>query len=144
MKFSSVLFYCICRKLFNYLYPVIASIVIISYHSKVAPCLPFALWFVISCLFVNIDFGCLQNNVCLNASTKTGELVNMHLHQLLCFVAYFGASFNCFVHLVMYFYYLVSALGPQYRKYLWWKKYLTSLQLVNYSISWYTPLEQIT
>lgn len=59
--------------------------------------------------------------------------VNIRLHQLLSFLAYFGASFNCFVHFVMYFYYLVSALGPQYRKYLWWKKYLTSLQLVSYS-----------
>jgi hypothetical protein len=47
------------------------------------------------------------------------------------FVAFFGASLNCFVHIVMYFYYMVSALGPEYRKYLWWKKYLTSLQLVS-------------
>lgn len=32
----------------------------------------------------------------------------------------------------MYFYYLVAALGPQYQKYLWWKKYMTTIQLVQF------------
>ena len=45
---------------------------------------------------------------------------------------YFGAILNCFVHGAMYSYYLLSALGPQYKKYLWWKKYLTSLQLLQF------------
>ena len=48
------------------------------------------------------------------------------------FLAFFAASFNSFVHVVMYFYYMVSALGPQYRKYLWWKRYVTLLQIVSY------------
>lgn len=39
---------------------------------------------------------------------------------------------NSFVHVVMYFYYGVSALGPQYRKYLWWKKYLTTMQIIQF------------
>jgi len=30
----------------------------------------------------------------------------------------------------MYIYYALSALGPRYHKYLWWKKYMTSLQIV--------------
>ncbi|CAG2166309.1 unnamed protein product [Oppiella nova] len=29
---------------------------------------------------------------------------------------------NGFIHVVMYGYYALSALGPQYQKYLWWKK----------------------
>jgi len=29
----------------------------------------------------------------------------------------------------MYSYYALAALGPQVRKYLWWKKYLTQMQL---------------
>ena len=37
---------------------------------------------------------------------------------------------NSFIHVVMYTYYLLSALGPRVRKYLWWKKYLTAMQLV--------------
>lgn len=39
---------------------------------------------------------------------------------------------NSGVHIVMYFYYLVAALGPQYQKYLWWKKYMTTIQLVQF------------
>ena len=41
---------------------------------------------------------------------------------------------NSFVHVVMYFYYGVSALGPQYQKYLWWKKYITKIQLTQFFI----------
>lgn len=41
---------------------------------------------------------------------------------------------NSFVHVVMYTYYLLTAMGPQYQKYLWWKKYITWLQLVQFAI----------
>ncbi|XP_055543953.1 elongation of very long chain fatty acids protein AAEL008004 [Wyeomyia smithii] len=41
---------------------------------------------------------------------------------------------NSFVHIVMYTYYLIAALGPQYHKYLWWKKYMTTLQLMQFGI----------
>jgi len=37
---------------------------------------------------------------------------------------------NSFVHVLMYTYYGLSALGPHMQKYLWWKKYLTRVQLV--------------
>ena len=43
----------------------------------------------------------------------------------------FHALVNTAVHVVMYSYYGLCALGPDYQKYLWWKKYLTSLQLVS-------------
>uniref|UniRef100_A0A672HI85 Elongation of very long chain fatty acids protein n=1 Tax=Salarias fasciatus TaxID=181472 RepID=A0A672HI85_SALFA len=36
---------------------------------------------------------------------------------------------NSLVHVVMYLYYGLAALGPNMAKYLWWKRYLTSLQL---------------
>lgn len=38
---------------------------------------------------------------------------------------------NSFVHIIMYAYYLLSALGPQMQKYLWWKKYITNMQMVG-------------
>ncbi|KAL1465614.1 hypothetical protein WDU94_005169 [Cyamophila willieti] len=38
---------------------------------------------------------------------------------------------NSFVHVVMYSYYFLAALGPQVQKHLWWKKYITRLQLVR-------------
>ncbi len=39
---------------------------------------------------------------------------------------------NTFVHIVMYFYYMVAAMGPKYHRFLWWKKYLTTLQMVQF------------
>nr|CAD7606425.1 unnamed protein product [Timema genevievae] len=36
---------------------------------------------------------------------------------------------NTFVHSVMYFYYFIAGLGPRFKKYLWWKQYLTLLQM---------------
>uniref|UniRef100_A0A2A4J036 Elongation of very long chain fatty acids protein n=1 Tax=Heliothis virescens TaxID=7102 RepID=A0A2A4J036_HELVI len=32
----------------------------------------------------------------------------------------------------MYFYYMVAAMGPKYQKYIWWKKYLTAFQMVQF------------
>ncbi|PSN34256.1 Elongation of very long chain fatty acids protein 7 [Blattella germanica] len=43
----------------------------------------------------------------------------------------FSNLINNMVHIIMYFYYMVSAMGPQYQKYLWWKRHLTLLQLVK-------------
>lgn len=46
--------------------------------------------------------------------------------------SFFGAMVNSFIHVIMYTYYGISALGPQYQKYLWWKRYLTMLQLIQF------------
>ncbi|EDX11613.1 GD19675 [Drosophila simulans] len=44
----------------------------------------------------------------------------------------FFALLNSFVHIVMYFYYMIAAMGPKYQKYIWWKKYLTTFQMVQF------------
>ena len=44
----------------------------------------------------------------------------------------FALTFNSFVHFVMYFYYLLAAMGPAVRKYLGWKKYLTKFQMAQF------------
>lgn len=44
------------------------------------------------------------------------------------------AVINCFIHVVMYTYYGLSAIGPQMAKYLWWKKYITIIQLTQFVI----------
>lgn len=41
---------------------------------------------------------------------------------------------NSFVHMVMYGYYLLAAMGPRVRPFLWWKKYVTTLQMVQFII----------
>lgn len=51
----------------------------------------------------------------------------------------FFGLLNTFVHIVMYSYYLFAALGPQFQRFLWWKKYLTALQMVSKSSSSATP-----
>ncbi|XP_065557065.1 very long chain fatty acid elongase 4-like [Artemia franciscana] len=47
--------------------------------------------------------------------------------------AFLAAMINSFIHVFMYLYYGLSALGPWIKKYLWWKKYLTLLQLAQFS-----------
>jgi elongation of very long chain fatty acids protein 7 len=42
----------------------------------------------------------------------------------------FVGFINSFVHIIMYTYYMLAAIGPQLQKYLWWKKYITNLQMV--------------
>ncbi|XP_051234026.1 ELOVL fatty acid elongase 8b [Dicentrarchus labrax] len=46
--------------------------------------------------------------------------------------SFFIGLLNTFVHTVMYSYYGLAAIGPHMQKYLWWKRYLTSLQLVQF------------
>jgi len=45
--------------------------------------------------------------------------------------SFFG-FLNTFVHIIMYTYYVLAAMGPKVQKYLWWKKYLTLLQMVQF------------
>ncbi|XP_032221888.2 elongation of very long chain fatty acids protein 4 isoform X1 [Nematostella vectensis] len=47
-------------------------------------------------------------------------------------VSYFGAACNSFIHVIMYLYYGLSAMGPSVQKYLWWKRYLTKMQLIQF------------
>lgn len=42
----------------------------------------------------------------------------------------FTGVINSFVHIIMYTYYMLAAIGPHLHKYLWWKKYITDLQMV--------------
>ncbi|XP_030760378.1 elongation of very long chain fatty acids protein-like [Sitophilus oryzae] len=77
---------------------------------------------------------------------KYDHVSTLHVihHGIMPMSVWFGVKFtpgghstffgfiNTFVHIVMYFYYFVAALGPQYQKYLWWKKYLTAFQMVQF------------
>jgi len=77
---------------------------------------------------------------------KFSHLSTLHVvhHGIMPFTAWWGIRFvggghttfcgflNMGVHVVMYFYYFLSAFGPKVQKYLWWKRYLTTLQLVQF------------
>ncbi|XP_034946113.1 elongation of very long chain fatty acids protein AAEL008004-like isoform X2 [Chelonus insularis] len=77
---------------------------------------------------------------------KNNHVSTLHVihHGCMPMSVWFGVKFtpgghstffgllNTFVHIVMYSYYLLAALGPQMQPYLWWKKYLTALQMVQF------------
>uniref|UniRef100_A0A8D1LEK2 Elongation of very long chain fatty acids protein n=2 Tax=Sus scrofa TaxID=9823 RepID=A0A8D1LEK2_PIG len=79
---------------------------------------------------------------------KNSQVTFLHVfhHTIMPWTWWFGVKFaagglgtfhafiNTAVHVVMYCYYGLCALGPAYQKYLWWKKYLTTLQLVQFVI----------
>lgn len=44
----------------------------------------------------------------------------------------FPIFLNSGVHIVMYMYYMLAAMGPKMRKYLWWKQHLTQLQMIQF------------
>jgi len=48
--------------------------------------------------------------------------------------SYIFGGINSFVHFVMYTYYGLSSLGPKVRKFLWWKRYITMLQLSQFIV----------
>lgn len=53
------------------------------------------------------------------ASLSTGGLGTFH------------GLLNSMVHVIMYTYYGLCTLGPAFHKHLWWKKYMTTIQLVS-------------
>lgn len=65
-------------------------------------------------------------------------LMPMTCYFAMKYVPYGNTGFvpliNSLVHVIMYFYYYLSSLGPQYYKYLWWKKYITLIQLAQFAI----------
>ncbi|XP_055678077.1 elongation of very long chain fatty acids protein AAEL008004 [Lutzomyia longipalpis] len=77
---------------------------------------------------------------------KKSQVTWLHLYHhsltpieafiLVRFLAGGNATFpnilNNFVHVCMYFYYMVAAMGAQYQKFLWWKKYMTELQIAQF------------
>ncbi|CAK1553462.1 unnamed protein product [Leptosia nina] len=77
---------------------------------------------------------------------KKSQITWLHLyhHSLTPFEAWMLVKFiagghgtfsnivNNLVHVIMYGYYMLAAMGPQYQKYLWWKKHLTTMQLAQF------------
>ncbi|XP_075970165.1 very long chain fatty acid elongase 7-like [Anticarsia gemmatalis] len=79
---------------------------------------------------------------------KDRQVSTLHLyHHTLTVIAAWSATkffpvgpivlvgaLNSFVHVLMYTYYFLAGLGPEYQKYLWWKKHVTLIQLVQFVI----------
>ncbi|XP_054001058.1 elongation of very long chain fatty acids protein AAEL008004-like isoform X1 [Hylaeus anthracinus] len=77
---------------------------------------------------------------------KNNHVSTLHVihHGCMPMSVWFGVKFtpgghstffgllNTFVHIVMYTYYMLAAMGPKVQPYLWWKKYLTVFQMVQF------------
>ncbi|KAH8286020.1 hypothetical protein KR054_001135 [Drosophila jambulina] len=99
-------------------------------------------WFYISKIleFADTAFFILRH--------KWRQLSFLHVYHhssmfVMCWIAvkwlptgssYVVGTINSFVHIIMYSYYAMSALGPRFQKFLWWKRYLTGLQLIQFAI----------
>jgi len=46
--------------------------------------------------------------------------------------ATFFGLLNTFIHFFMYLYYMFAAMGPQYQKYIWWKRHMTNMQMIQF------------
>lgn len=78
---------------------------------------------------------------------KDNQVTGLHVwhHSFMVISYYWGIKYfpgghgsfvgfvNSFIHVIMYGYYFLSALGPGIQKHLWWKKYLTSLQMIQFT-----------
>ncbi|KAK9871696.1 hypothetical protein WA026_014147 [Henosepilachna vigintioctopunctata] len=49
----------------------------------------------------------------------------------------FIGMINSFVNVIMYVYYMIAAMGPNYQKYIWWKKHITLLQMVQMGVTFF-------
>uniref|UniRef100_A0A8C1LDZ5 Elongation of very long chain fatty acids protein n=2 Tax=Cyprinus carpio TaxID=7962 RepID=A0A8C1LDZ5_CYPCA len=56
------------------------------------------------------------------------------LNWIPCGQSFFGPMLNSFIHVLMYSYYGLSTI-PSMHKYLWWKRYLTQAQLVQFLLT---------
>ncbi|KAJ8732475.1 hypothetical protein PYW07_015074 [Mythimna separata] len=79
---------------------------------------------------------------------KYNQVTFLHVyhHSMMCLVIWMGVKYfpgghtilmgylNSIVHVIMYTYYFISGLGPEYQKYVWWKKHVTIIQLVQFVI----------
>ncbi|XP_054835034.1 elongation of very long chain fatty acids protein 1 isoform X2 [Eublepharis macularius] len=97
-------------------------------------------------IFVFSKFIELIDTVIFILRKKNEQVTFLHVfhHSVLPWSWWWGASFgpggmgsfhamvNSVVHVVMYFYYGLSAAGPAFQKYLWWKKHITAIQLLQF------------
>ncbi|XP_034946042.1 elongation of very long chain fatty acids protein-like [Chelonus insularis] len=102
-----------------------------------------AVWLYYVCKIIE-----LSDTVFFVLRKKQRQISFLHVwhHSLMIATAWIGVRFfpgghvtllgliNSFIHIIMYSYYMLSAFGPHMEKYLWWKKYLTRLQLIQFGI----------
>ncbi|CRK89409.1 CLUMA_CG003158, isoform A [Clunio marinus] len=78
---------------------------------------------------------------------KNSQVTFLHVwhHTLMPVCSFIGVKYfagghgtllgliNSFIHVIMYVYYMLSAI-PSMQKYLWWKRYLTIMQIIQFLV----------
>lgn len=95
---------------------------------------------------LNFLYFCCNLQFCFVARKKFSHVSLLHVvhHGIMPLSVWPGLKFmpgghasffgllNTFVHIFMYAYYMLSAMGPKYKKYVWWKQHMTTLQMVQF------------
>ncbi|XP_015782046.1 elongation of very long chain fatty acids protein AAEL008004 [Tetranychus urticae] len=55
----------------------------------------------------------------------------------------FLPTINILIHAIMYAYYALACAGPEMKKYLWWKKHITQLQMVQFVLTFFHAFNAI-
>ncbi|KAH8260939.1 hypothetical protein KR044_000896, partial [Drosophila immigrans] len=89
----------------------------------------------------------------LRKSYKQITVLHVYHHVIMTYPFYwyiqiygFGGQYltmgflNTFVHAVMYFYYFISSMYPELKGSLWWKKYITKLQIFQFILLLLQPI----
>jgi hypothetical protein len=90
----------------------------------------------------------LMDTVLMVLRKKTNQITFLHVFHhatmlniwwwVMMFIpgglSYFGSCLNCLVHVVMYSYYGLSVI-PRLKGKLWWKRYITRFQLIQFCIT---------
>ncbi|KAL3200674.1 hypothetical protein MRX96_012953 [Rhipicephalus microplus] len=98
--------------------------------------------------YIAVRYADLLDTVFFVLRKKFNQITHLHVihHTIVAVNCWFwvlyapegqpalGLAINAFVHVVMYTYYFLATLGPSVQKYLWWKKYLTTMQIVQFVI----------
>lgn len=79
----------------------------------------------------------------LRKKSRQISFLHVYHHVMMCLVGLVGTRYiggghsifvgvlNSFVHVCMYTYYLLAAYDSSYQNNIWWKKYITVLQIVS-------------
>lgn len=88
----------------------------------------------------------LMDTVFFVLRKKYNQVTFLHVfhHSVMPFSWWFGVKFvpggfgtfhallNSLIHFIMYIYYGLAAFGPKFQKYLWWKRYMTTMQMIQF------------
>ncbi|KAI2806796.1 Elongation of very long chain fatty acids protein 4 [Blomia tropicalis] len=135
---SFELLYCGYKRKYNFLCQLVYTKTDDLYERRIAE----AIWWYFASKGIE-----LLDTFFIIIKRKQAQLTFLHIyhHSSMFIVWWVGAKFvpggsalsgalvNCVVHIIMYGYYALSTLGPSMKPFLWWKKYLTILQLIQFT-----------